>query len=67
MSSYLTEALVHERIERYQTEAADFRRGRSARPEDRGVIDRIFQTVERGRAAILEPLKVDRRPRIPAI
>ncbi len=67
MSSYLTEALVYERIERYQAEAADFRLGRSARPEGPGVIDRIIQTVERGRAAIFEPLKVDRRPRIPAI
>jgi hypothetical protein len=67
MSSYLTEAMVYERIDRYQTEAAGHRRTKSARPEGPGAIDRIMQAIERGVAAIAEPLKVDRRPRIPAI
>jgi hypothetical protein len=67
MSSYMTEAMVYERMDRYQAEAAGHRRAKSARPEGPGAIDRIMQAIERGVAAIAEPLKVDRRPRIPAI
>jgi hypothetical protein len=67
VSSYLTEALVYERIERYQTEAADHRRAKTARPEGPGAVDRVIDAMKRGVAAIAEPLKVDRRPRIPAI
>jgi hypothetical protein len=67
MSSYLTEALVYERIGRYQAEAADHRLARSIRPEGPGVIDRAVEAIQRGLAAIAQPLKVDRRPRIPAI
>jgi hypothetical protein len=67
MSSYLTEALVYERISRYQREAADHRRANEARVKGPGALDRIAHAIERGRAAILEPLKIDRRPRIPAI
>jgi hypothetical protein len=67
MSSYLTEALVYERIDRYQTEAADHRRSRSARAKGPSAMARVVDAMGRGLAAIAEPLKVDRRPRIPAI
>jgi hypothetical protein len=67
MSSYLTEALVYERIDRYQTEAANHRRSWPARPKGSGAMARIVETIERGVAAVAAPLKVDRRPRIPAI
>jgi hypothetical protein len=67
MSSYLTEALVYERIDRYQTEAANHRRSWSARPKGPGAMVRIVETIERGLTAVAEPLKADRRPRIPAI
>jgi hypothetical protein len=67
MSSYLTEALVYERMNRYQTEAANNRRTRSAGPKGSGAMARIVETIERGVAAVAAPLKVDRRPRIPAI
>lgn len=67
MSSYLTEALVYERIDRYQAEAASHRRSRSSRPEGPGAMERIAEAIGRGFAALAEPLRVDRRPRIPAI
>jgi hypothetical protein len=67
MSTYLTEALVYERINRFQTEAANHRRSRMARPQGPGAMDRMAQAIGRGLVAIGESLKVDRRPRIPAI
>jgi hypothetical protein len=67
MSSYLTEALVYERIDRYQTEAANHRRARPGRPQGPGAIERMIKAFDSGLAAISEPLRVDRRPRIPAI
>jgi hypothetical protein len=67
MSSYLTEALVYERINRYQSEAANERRANQARVKGPGFLDRFAAATARGVSAIVEPLKVDRRPRIPAI
>jgi hypothetical protein len=67
MSTYLTEALVYERINRYQAEAASHRLAKEGRPERPGALDRLARAVSRGFAAIAEPLKVDSRPRIPAI
>jgi hypothetical protein len=67
MSTYLTEALVYERINRYQAEAASHRLGKEGRPERPGAFDRLAQAIGRGLTAIAEPLKTDRRPRIPAI
>lgn len=67
MSSYLTEALVYERINRYHNEAAAHRRNRAARPEGPSAFDRVTEALGRGLVAIGESFKVDRRPRIPAI
>jgi hypothetical protein len=67
MSTYLTEALVYEKINRFQAEAASQRLARAIRPQGSSARDRLAQAIGRGLAAIAEPLKVDRRPRIPAI
>jgi hypothetical protein len=67
MSTYLTEALVYEKINRYQTEAAGRRLARAIRPQRTNAREWMAQAIGRGLAAIAEPLKVDRRPRIPAI
>jgi hypothetical protein len=67
MSSYLTEAMVYERINRYQAEAAEHRRASAGRPDGPSVFERIGEAIERGFAAVAESLKIDRRPRIPAI
>ena len=67
MSSYLTEALVYERINRYQAEAADQRRANEGRSRGPKAFERIAEAIGRGFTAIADSLKVDRRPRIPAI
>jgi hypothetical protein len=67
VSTYLTEALVFEKINRYQAEAASHRRARAQRPQGPGARDRLSQAIGRGFIAVSGPLKVDRRPRIPAI
>jgi hypothetical protein len=65
--STLSEALVFEKINRFQAEAASHRLARAIRPQSPSARDRLAQAIGRGLAAIAEPLKVDRRPRIPAI
>jgi hypothetical protein len=65
--STLTEALVFEKMDRFQAEAASARLARAIRPLGPSARDRLAQAIGRGLAAIAEPLKVDRRPRIPAI
>jgi hypothetical protein len=67
MSTYLTEALVYEKIQRFQAEAASHRLARAIRPQGPSARDRLAKAIGRGLAAIAEPLKNDRRPRIPAI
>ena len=51
MSSYLTEAMVYERINRYQAEAAEHRRASAGRPDGPSVFERIGEAIERGFAA----------------
>ena len=67
MSSYLNEALAYERMQRYQAEAAEYRRIKAARVGGSGAMDRMVQAIVRGLASIAESFKLDRRPRIPAI
>jgi hypothetical protein len=67
MSSYLNEALAYERMQRYQAEAAEYRRIKNARVGESGAMDRMVQAIGRGLASIAESFKVDRRPRIPAV
>ena len=67
MSSYLNEALAYERMQRYQAEAAEYRRIKAARLSESGAKDRVVQAIGRGLASIAESFKVDRRPRIPAV
>ena len=67
MSSYLNEALVFEKMQRYQAEAAEHRRMKAARSDEPGAMDRMVQAIGRGLTAIRESFNVDRRPRIPAV
>jgi hypothetical protein len=67
MSSYLNEALAYERMQRYQAEAAEYRRVKAVRLGESGAMDRMVQAIGRGLASIAESFKVDRRPRIPAV
>jgi hypothetical protein len=67
MSSYLNEALAYERMQRYQAEADEYRRMKAARGDEPAVLERMVQAISRGLASIGESLKVDRRPRIPAV
>jgi hypothetical protein len=67
MSSYLNEALAYEKMQRYQAEAAEYRRMKAARMDEPGAMDRMVQAIGRGLTSIRESFKVDRRPRIPAV
>ena len=67
MSSYLNEALAFEKMQRYQAEAAEYRRMKAARSEEPGAMERMIQAIGRGLMSIGESFKVDRRPRIPAV
>ncbi len=67
MSSYLNQALAFEKMQRYQAEAAEYRRMKAVRSDEPGAVDRIFQAIGRGLSSIGESFKVDRRPRIPAV
>ena len=61
MSSYLNEALAFEKMQRYQAEAAEYRRMKAARSEEPGAMDRMVQAMSRGLASIGESFKVDRQ------
>jgi hypothetical protein len=67
MSSYLNQALAFEKMQRYQAEAADYRRMKANRSDEPGAMDRVIQAIGRGLISIGESFKVDRRPRIPAV
>jgi len=67
MSSYLNQALAFEKMERYQAEAAEYRRMKAARTDEPGAMERMIQAIGRGLVSIGESFKVDRRPRIPAV
>ena len=67
MSSYLNEALAYEKMQRYQAEAAEYRRIKAARSDEPGAMDRMVQAIGRGFNSIGKSFKVDRRPRIPAV
>jgi hypothetical protein len=67
MSSYLNEALAYEKMQRYQAEAAEYRRMKAARWDEPSAMDRMIQAIGRGLISIGESFKVDRRPRIPAV
>ena len=67
MSSYLNQALAFEKMERYQAEAAEYRRMKAARSDEPGAMERMIQAIGRGLVSIGESFKVDRRPRIPAV
>ena len=67
MSSYLNEALAFEKMQRYQAEAAEYRRMKAARSDESGAMERMIQAIGRGLRSISESFKVDRRPRIPAV
>ena len=67
MSFYMNEALVFEKMQRYQAEAAEHRRMNAARSDEPRAKDRMFQAIGRGLTSIRESFKVDRRPRIPAV
>jgi len=67
MSSYLNQALAFEKMERYQAEAAEYRRMKAARSDEPGAMERMIQAIGRGLISIGESFKVDRRPRIPAV
>jgi hypothetical protein len=67
MSSYLNQALAYEKMQRYQAEAAEYRRMKAARMDEPSAMERMIQAIGRGLASIGESFKVDRRPRIPAI
>jgi len=67
MSSYLNQALAFEKMQRYQAEAAEYRRMKDARSDEPGAMERMIQAIGRGLISIGESFKVDRRPRIPAI
>jgi len=67
MSSYLNQALAYEKMQRYQAEAAEYRRMKATRSDEPGAMDRLLQAIGRGLTSIRESFKVDRRPRIPAI
>jgi len=67
MSSYLNEALAFEKMQRYQAEAAEYRRMKAARSDEPGVMDRMMNAIGRVLSSIGESFKVDRRPRIPAV
>jgi hypothetical protein len=67
MSSYLNQALAFEKMQRYQAEAAEYRRRNAARLDEPGVMDRMMKAIGRGLGSIGESFKVDRRPRIPAV
>jgi len=67
MSSYLNEALAYERIQRYQAEAAEYRRMKAASSDQPGAMERMIQAIGRGLISIGDSFKVDRRPRIPAV
>jgi hypothetical protein len=67
MSSYLNEALAYERMQRYQAEAAEYRRMKAASSDQPGAIERMIQAIGRGLISIGDSLKIDRRPRIPAV
>ncbi len=67
MSSYLNEALAFEKMQRYQAEAAEYRRMKAARSDEPGAMERMIQAIGRGLMSIGESFKVDRRPRIPAV
>ena len=67
MSSYLNQALAYEKMERYQAEAAEYRRMKAARSDVPGTMERMIQAIGRGLASIGESFKVDRRPRITTI
>jgi hypothetical protein len=67
MSSYLNQALAFEKMQRYQAEAAEYRRIKAARSDEPGTMDRMIQAMGRGLASIGQSFKVDRRPHIPAV
>ena len=67
MSSYLNQALAYEKMQRYQAEAAEYRRMKAARSDEPGAMERMIQAIGRGLISIGESFKVDRRPRIPAV
>ena len=67
MSSYLNEALAFEKMQRYQAEAAEYRRMKAARSDEPGAMERMIKAIGRGLTAIGESFKVDRRPHIPAV
>jgi hypothetical protein len=67
MSSYLNQALAFEKMERYQAEAAEYRRMKAARSDEPGAMERLIQAIGRGLVSIGESFKVDRRPRLPAV
>ena len=50
MSSYLNQALAFEKMQRYQAEAAEYRRMKAARSEEPGAMDRMVQAISRGLA-----------------
>jgi hypothetical protein len=67
MSSYLNEALAYEKMQRYQAEAAEYRRMKAVRSDEPGAMERVIQAIGLGLISIGESFKVDRRPRIPAV
>jgi len=67
MSSYLNEALAYEKMQRYQTEAAEHRRMKATRADEPSAMDRMIRAIGRGLTSIGQSFKVDRRPRIPAV
>jgi hypothetical protein len=67
MSSYLNQALAYEKMQRYQAEAAEYRRMKATRADEPSAMDRMIQAIGRGLTSIGESFKVDRRPRIPAV
>jgi hypothetical protein len=67
MSFYMNQALAFERMQRYQAEAAEYRRIKAVRSQEPRVIERMIQSINRGLLSISESLKVDRRPRIPTV
>jgi hypothetical protein len=54
-------------MERYQAEAAEYRRMKAARSDEPGAMERLTQAIGRGLVSIGESFKVDRRPRLPAV
>ena len=67
MSGDMQLALAHDRANRLRAEAASHRRAMLAKSKSPGAMDRMVQVIGQGLVSIGESLKVDRRPRLPAV